>query len=166
LVRTLPQWGGIKHLYRSASQGLDFLPQQPSQSTPHVEPHAPPWGSLQPRQPAPHPGSGAQKSSHSTTQTCFFTSFISHTTRQYFRQQPWQPHRPQQSAAPQTSVQQAGGRHASPAGMAGMAPNSAAKDISRILMVSSPCHSYRRGRAGSVVQGMARTLHVAGRFTA
>jgi hypothetical protein len=64
-------------------------------------------------------GSGAQKSSHLTAQTVFFTSFISHTTRQYFSQHSWQPQCAQQSGAPQvcTSLQAsgAGGAHASAA---------------------------------------------------
>jgi hypothetical protein len=55
----------------------------------------------------PQLGSGAQKSSHFTTHTVCLTSFISHTTLQYFSQQAWQPQFAQQFGSPQvcTSVQ-------------------------------------------------------------
>jgi hypothetical protein len=56
-------------------------------------------------------GSGAQKSEQLTTQTVFFTSFISHTTLQYFSQQARLPQCAQQSDEPQvcTSLHASGG---------------------------------------------------------
>jgi hypothetical protein len=55
-------------------------------------------------QPQLQPGKSGQNSSHLTTQTTFFTSFISHTTLQYLSQPQWRPQWAQQLGLPQASV--------------------------------------------------------------
>jgi len=121
---------------------LQFLPhwfEQPASA--QAAPFSPPS-----QQSRLQPGSGAQKSSHFTTQQVFFTSFISHTTRQYFWHAQQPPQWAQRLELPHvwTSLQAAGGLHASPAKAAPAISPATAKDSTNILIEIAPYVSRRR----------------------
>jgi hypothetical protein len=119
------------HFFSSLAQGLHFLPHS------FVQPASGPHAVAPSQQSRLQPGSGAQKSSHFTTQQVFVTSFISHTTRQCFSHGQQQPQWAQQPGLPHvcTSVQAAGCLHASPATAAPATNQATAKDSTNILIL-------------------------------